>query len=85
MNITSITTTTPVPLRNDFHVVPEGVYWKITREHRAYAVGMYLTKAEAVGEGMRQAREGYVSLVIHGRDGRIKSVWSYDNFRGPHE
>ena len=74
-----------MPLRSDFHVVPDGVMWKVTREHREYAMGHFLTKTEALAEGIRQAREGHVSLVVHGKDGQIQNVWSYDYWTGPRD
>lgn len=79
MNINSITTTTPMPLRSDWHVVPKGALWALKQEHRGEYWGMYLTQQEAIGAGITQAREGYTSLIIHGRDGTIKNVWSYDD------
>lgn len=44
-----------------------------------------LTKTEAMGIGIEQARAGRVSLVVHGQDGRIQNVWSYDNVTIPYE
>lgn len=72
-----------VPMRSDYHVVPSGVYWLVKQEHRSIPWGTYLTKAEAVGEGIAQARQGHVSLVAHGRDGRVQYVTSYDNAPDP--
>lgn len=67
-----------LPMRSDYHVTPFGKLWAIKQEHRAHHWGLYLTKAEAIGEGITQARLGAVSLVVHGRDGRVQKVWSYD-------
>lgn len=69
----------PMPLRRDWHVTPEGPLWKLKQEYRNEVWGLYLTKAEAMGEGITQARQAATSLIIHGRDGRIQKVWSYDN------
>jgi hypothetical protein len=77
MNI-NINPTTIVPLRRDWHVVPHGKLWKLEEEYRAHPWGLYLTQAEAIGDGIEQARLGATSLVVHGRDGTIKKVWSYD-------
>ena len=74
----------PMPLRSDYHVIMKGPLWALKQEHRADYWGMYLTKAEAIGAGIEQARQGHVSLVIHGRDGRVQNVWSYDNARIPY-
>lgn len=68
-----------VPLRRDWHITTKGPYWQLTQEYRADVWGLYLTKAEAIGAGIEQARLGATSLIIHGRDGRIQNVWSYDD------
>lgn len=83
MQITSINTTTIVPLRSNWHVVPSGVFWMLKQEHRAEHWGMYLTKIEATSDGIQQARQGHVSLIIHGRDGRIQQSWDYTNRLDP--
>ena len=74
MQISSI-----VPLRRDWHVTPKGAYWQLKQEYRYDIWGLYLTKAEAIGAGIDQARLGATSLVLHGLDGRIQTVWSYDD------
>lgn len=76
---------TIVPLRSDWHVVPSGVLWKLRQEHRADHWGLYLTKQEAIGAGIGQARLSATSLIIHGRDGRIQRVHSYDNVTIPYD
>ncbi len=73
-----------MPSRNDWHVVPSGPLWKLREERRADHWGLYLTQAEAIGDGIEQARLGASSLIIHGRDGQIKKVYSYDNARIPY-
>ena len=78
MQISSI-----APLRSDFHVVPHGVYWEVKQEHHAFTWGTYLTKAEAVGEATTQARQGHVSLIVHGRDGHIQYSNNYENVLDP--
>lgn len=85
MNITHISPLTIRPLRSDFHVVPFGYMWKLSQEHRVNPVGIYTTKVQAIGEGVKQARDGRVSLVMHGRDGRIQRVYSYDDWVWPHD
>lgn len=73
-----------MPLRNDFHVTFDRtcMYWKVSQEYRC-EVTYKITKAEAVGLAIEQARNGHVSLIIHGRDGRIQEVISYDKSRYP--
>lgn len=39
----------------------------------------YRTQADAARAGIRQARQHRVDLVIHGRNGRIRSKDSYGN------
>ncbi len=39
----------------------------------------YRTQADAARAGIRQARQRRVDLVIHGRNGRIRSKDSYGN------
>lgn len=71
------------PLRSDYHIMTKGVFWQLKQEHRAEHWGLYLTKAEAIGDGVDQARQGHVSLIIHGRDGKIQSVWNYRDAMNP--
>lgn len=74
-----------IPMRSDYHIIPHGKLWAIKQEHRADYWGIYMTKTEALGEGIAQARLGQVSLVIHGRDGRVQKVWSYSNVTIPYD
>jgi hypothetical protein len=83
MKITQTKPQSQLPIRSDFHVVSHGVYWALKRENRAFYETIRLTKAEAIGYGIEQARMGHVSLVIHGRDGKVQRVYSYDNWIGP--
>lgn len=84
MNINT-TPLTILPLRSDFHIVPRGHQWIVKQEHRVNPVGWHFTKLEAIAHGMKQARDGAVSLIIHGRDGRIQRVYSYDDWVWPHD
>lgn len=70
---------TIIAIRQDWHVVPCGSLWELKRELRHERYGLYTTQAEAMGEGMTQARLGAVSLIVHGRNGRVRTVYSYDN------
>lgn len=71
--------------RRDYHVTPDGAYWKVTKEGEIDPQYVGLTKIEATAAAIDQARLGKVSVVLHGRDGRIQSVWSYDNWTGPRD
>jgi hypothetical protein len=81
-----IATVVPMP-RRDWHVVFErsSMLWAVRRENNPDVWQYTITKLEAVGLGMTQAREGYASLIIHGMDGRIQSVKSYANWSGPRD
>lgn len=66
-----------ITTRTDFHVVPRGQYWAVKEERGVHDHGVFLTKVEACGYGVFKAREARVSLVVHGRDGVIQTVYSY--------
>jgi hypothetical protein len=59
------------------------MFWKVKQEYRSEVFGYALTKIEAMSMGMAQAREGAVSLVVHGMDGKIQTVYSYDDYTWP--
>jgi hypothetical protein len=54
--------------------------WIVLRQGRS--LGTYSTQQAACVVGMRIARRNRVDLVIHGRNGRIRSKDSYGN-EGP--
>lgn len=70
--------TSPRPIRSDIHVVPSGKLWAVKNESSQAYSGYFQTQLEARAYGMNLAREGAVSLVLHGQDGKIRSVTSYD-------
>lgn len=74
-----------LPLRRDWHVTFDRscMFWKVKQEYRADHWGMAITKTEAIAMGMMQARLGHESLIIHGMDGKIQTVYNYDKFRWP--
>ena len=69
-----------VPRRSNVHVSKDGSAWKVTRA--GSRISSHRTQATAIQAGKRTARQGAVDLVIHGRDGRIRSKDSYG--RDPH-
>ena len=68
-----------MPQKHDVHVSPDldHNYWKTTRGGETIA--SRLTHAEAFKLGEREARHDRVDLVIHERDGRIRSRDRYGN------
>ena len=71
--------------RRDWHVTLQrpSMLWTVKRENDLHVFQYFVSKAEAVGVGIMQAREGHASLVIHGMNGRIQDVKSYDRWCGP--
>lgn len=63
--------------RSDVHVSKDGARWKVTQG--GSRVSSHNTQATAIGAGKREARADRVDLVVHGRDGRIRSKDSYGN------
>lgn len=78
---------TPLPLRRDYHVTFDRtmMFWQVKQEYRSDTLRYTLTKTEALGFAIEAAREAGVSVVIHGMDGRIRQVWSYDSWMGPRD
>ena len=74
MNINSI--------RTDAHVVPAQGLWAVKVEGNAMYSGFWNTKLEATAHAMQLARMMEASVILHGTDGRIGAVWSYDAQRG---
>lgn len=66
------------PMRNaDVHVVPNGESWTLKIERLNMSMPRYETQAEAIGLGIRIAREMAVQLIIHGQNGQFRDVWNY--------
>lgn len=61
--------------RSDVHVSKDGSRWKVTQG--GAKVSGHSTQANAIGAGKREAKSDRVDLVVHGRDGRIRSKDSY--------
>ena len=78
--------TSPLPLRRDFHVTFDRstMFWKVCQEYTSHLRDSYrVSKAEAFGLAVEQARMAAVSVIVHGMDGRIQQVLSYDRWMGP--
>ena len=64
-----------MPRRSNVHVSKDRAGWKVTQA--GARVSSHRTQANAIQAGKKTARHGAVDLVIHGRDGRIRSKDSY--------
>lgn len=66
-----------IPSPKDVHVKPASGFWDVKVVRDAFAIGTYITQLEAIGVGITQAREGLAFLVVHNRNGQIRSVHNY--------
>ena len=76
MNVTPI-----IPVRPgtyDVHVVPFSGSWAVKCEGASTYCFASQTQTEAIGYGMRLARQSAAMLVIHGRDGQFREVRNYN-------
>jgi hypothetical protein len=64
---------------SNIHVVPHGDGWDVTREGARYAESHHETQEEAIAAGTAQAQREKVDLLIHGRDGQIRTRSSFGN------
>lgn len=63
--------------RFDYHVVPMSNIWAVKGEHSPAYLGMFYTQFEAKAYAVNLARIAASSVVVHGRDGKIRDVMSY--------
>ena len=61
--------------RSNVHVSKDEGRWKVTQ--RGSKLSSHKKQTNAIQAGRREARRDAVDLVIHGRDGRIRSKDSY--------
>ena len=59
------------------HTVPAGGLWRNRVEAMELLRGAYLSKADAIEAGRREARRRKTEHVIHNRDGTIEGRYSY--------
>ena len=64
-----------MPRRSNVHVLKDGGGWKVSQA--GSRISSHRTQANAIRSARTEARQGAVDLVIHGRDGRIRSTDSY--------
>ncbi|MNY77153.1 hypothetical protein D3C86_2169660 [compost metagenome] len=62
---------------SNIHVVPHDEGWDVIHEGARYAESHHATQEEAVAAGTTKAQREHVELLIHGRDGQIRSRSSF--------
>jgi hypothetical protein len=64
---------------HDVHVskVPGGSRWKVSQHGQVLST--HNKQGNAIVNGRTEAKQDKVDLVVHGRDGRIRSKDSYGN------
>jgi hypothetical protein len=67
-----------MPRKNQY-VVPHGDKWAIKGEGNGRLTSVFNTQSEAVNRGREIARRQKSELLVHGRDGEIRSRDSYGN------
>ena len=64
---------------NEQHVVHRDGKWIVRKTGSDKATRKFVDRNEAIKEGRRLARKKGTELIIHGRDGRIRALESYDH------
>lgn len=66
--------------RKKYHVVPRNDGWSVKRENSQRASSTHDTKQEAIQRGRDLASSSSEGqLIIHGRDGKIQTEYTYGN------
>jgi hypothetical protein len=65
------------------HVVPRDGAWAVKGAGNAKATALHETQAKAIAHAKQIARNQKSELLIHGRDGQIRSRDSYGNDQYP--
>lgn len=63
--------------RRDVHVVPSEGGWTVRREGATRATKRFDTQADAIKWARQSAAKEQTDLVVHGRDGKIRSKDSF--------
>jgi hypothetical protein len=61
------------------HIAPHGDKWAIKGEGNGRLTSVFSTQGEAVNRAREIARRQKSELLVHGRDGEIRSRDSYGN------
>ncbi|WP_454766996.1 DUF2188 domain-containing protein [Cupriavidus campinensis] len=64
-------------MHTNLHVVPHGDGWDVIHEGARYAESHHTTQDEAIDAATALAQREKVALLIHGRDGQIRSRSSF--------
>ena len=67
--------------KGDLHVSKQGSNWKVTQQGERLST--HQTQANANQRAIKHAKHDGVDVVIHGRDGKIRSKDSYGNDPNP--
>ena len=62
---------------SEYHVVRQADGWAVKSEGSPRATSVHRTQEEAVRRAREIAREKRVTLIVHGRDGRVRSATRY--------
>ena len=65
--------------RQEYHVVPRGGQWAVTRDNASRASDLFDNKQDAINASRGLSKELGAELVIHGRNGRIQDSDSCGN------
>lgn len=76
---------TPAMPKPVWHVMYENKMWEVFRSGEFTSRGAFITKTEAVAEGIKQARHAASVLVEHSRRGSVQKITNYSAWRGPCE
>ncbi len=63
--------------RPDLHVIPSKDGWSVSRDGAVRATRRFSTESEAIAYAQKSAKAHGTGLVVHGRDGRIRSLVTY--------
>lgn len=61
------------------HIVNEDGRWAVKLEGSARARSKHTTQSEAIAAGRKLAKRAKTELLVHGRDGTIRTRSSYGN------
>lgn len=67
--------------KSDKHIVKNGDKWQV--KDSGSVISSHQTQNAAIAAGKREAKKDKVDLVVHGRDGKIRSKDSYGNDPNP--
>lgn len=69
--------------RKEIHIVPHPDGWAVKKKKAKRASSLHKTKAEAMKEGIKKAKEEKAELIPHNKDGKISNPNSYGKDSNP--